>query len=526
MTTGRRRVRRSLAAVLWLVVGLTMLDVAAAATLDVRAGKLTAISMPVERCLSDVAIIPVIRDSNWVAVVATGIDPACDGQTVEVAIANTSGTLLTSGSSAVVVTQPTLTIPLPPTPAVAYSSGHVVTLAVKGFPLTRITPQIQYSMTINYDNGPQYGVTVNVTTSSASPLTWSFVLRMGGYPLDGNALCGTSNANVSLSGAGVLTATGVPFNAQVSASTSRSFQFCMQRSAIAHGGVDFTVVPDSIQSNSYCANVTVSNPTAVPRTWTFVANISQYHPWGGYGGNTTSVSNANASYDASTSTLTATGTGGWSGTEVVPASGTRTWRYCMQNLTVPIPEDVVIASPVTVGPSSHWGDSYQATVTVSAPEQTEVTPWQVQIDLSQTPYGVPASIGSLWTSGTAPTWSYAAPILTVSSNQLSHYVSATTTFTFNFAAANVSPAPPRVPHPVGESWSGQCVTATVVGTSADWQAWETVLDLSGRTGQPGAISNGVGSWNAGTRQLTVWGTSGTWPIRQGTNRTFNFCMTP
>ena len=508
------------------------MNVAAAATLNVSAGKLTAMDAPVDRCYSSVEFIPVTRGGNVVAVVGRGVDPACNGDIVTATLRDSSGTLLSTSVPSIPVGQPSFTVPFPPSPQVALSSVSSVWLTIKGFPLNRVFPLPSYAISMN-DWTQAYNATVTATNNTSTLLPWGLSLAIDRAPLNGTpcATAGWGDATTSFSD-GVLTATPIASAATVGGSNpTRSFTFCMERSAPPPAEDDLIVTAFDMLSNwgtGYNAEITIEAPnTFEPTPWVLDFDFSEYEH--GIPGSVDSVwipgkTAPSYSYSAPILTLTAVSTQHWiSAFEPVQV------RFGVSGVTYPDPDpdpdpdpgDPPTFTATVASPATHGGTSYTGSVTVTTNSTTAV-PWQVILD-APAAYGVPAGV----TVSGATLDDYAAPTMTVSGAS----VSASSPVTFTYAATGVAQVMPTGSgNSPGTTFSstggGQCNNAsqrrsvTVTSTTPDWHPWQVVItpNLTGNL----TIENANGTWDGTT--LTAWGTASNWAIKSGTTRTFQYCI--
>lgn len=394
-TAVRRTLRRSLTAAIVLLVCIAALDIASAASLDLRAGQLMTFDAAVERCYGDVSLAPVTKDSQLVALVGFGVDPACDGQAVEVTVFGASGAPLTTGREA--VAQPTFTIPL--ASGVPDSSVEGVAFAVEGFQLPESVPVTTFEIEITNDWGTALQARVDVESTSVAEVPWSFELALNTYPFNGSAECGYwGDADVTVAG-GLLTATPLSTASTISTATPREVHFCLERSEADAGEVIPTVTTRSNSANAFCADVKIYNPGLVPITWEVALYVPDYQPDQAYGGTGHYSVHADSTYDAQTSTLTASGVDGVYGTEIVPPGETADWYFCVENMIIPpSSEPVFVNASYTGGPWYDGGSghgSYNGQIAVIT-DSEDAIPWEVTIDFAAEGLVVPTEITSVW----------------------------------------------------------------------------------------------------------------------------------
>ncbi len=86
---------------------------------------------------------------------------------------------------------------------------------------------VETSLSITTDWGSGYCANVDITTDSEAPVTWEVDIALDSYPTNGTPYT-VWNATWSFS-SGILSASGVGWNDEVSADTSRQFGFCANR---------------------------------------------------------------------------------------------------------------------------------------------------------------------------------------------------------------------------------------------------------------------------------------------------------
>lgn len=513
MSRARPSPRRSLAVLLVLLSLVAAINVAAAATLNVQAGKLSAFDQPVVRCAPAVPLGKIDNDTATVAMVGYDVPANCVGETAHTTLYGSGGSPLGSGTGT--VTSPSFTIPLAPTASLANYFGTA--LAVGGLQVGVGGSNVTLHIQIN-DWSDGYCGDVTLSNGSPTSISRSVPVALNQFPLNGTmgntwgAVSSSSPAQFSIGGT-------VPANGSLAGG------FCASRDGVPvePGDVDVVVVPRNQTTTSYCADVTVTNNGAAPATWEVEVDVSDHHQYGRGYGTMNSHWSAIASYD-DTSIITASGTG-W--TEQIPPGESREWGYCMQDLQ-PLPTDPgegpSFTYTVVVLPEDHWGNGYEGTVTVFT-DSTDPVPWNVQVNLAE--FGVTNSVTAWGVNG-----SYATPILMASGSPgtSTELVSDGNPVSFQFGASNVSATSPRNPGAtvLTETWNGNCATVDVTSSSSTWHAWEAQIDLSGRNGNPkqfwGPVGGNTRNFDNQTRLLTVWGTSDGWQVTQGKTQQFGFCL--
>lgn len=482
------------------------INVAAAATLDVWAGKLAAFDEPVVRCAPALPLGKVDNTTATVAMVGYDVPANCVGKTAHTTLYASGGSPLGSGTGTVAT--PSFTVPLAPAASLAGYFGTA--LAVGGLQVGVGGSDVSLNIEID-DWSSGYCADVTVSNASAAPISRSVPIALNAYPLNGEV--SSSWGSITTSSGQVTVGGTIPGNGSVTGS------YCANRTEPPPpASVNYTVTVSPNSVSAYCAVVEVSNPQAVPVTWEIEVDASQWHPNNSTGGSVSSSYGANVSYDSGTSTITASGA---NHTEVIPVGGSVEWGYCMSGMQAFVPPGATFATTVTVGPSNHWGTGYNASVQVTTDSATDV-PWEVDLDMSQ--YGVTTNLSS----GDADLVHLGGGIWRANGKNTAATVSSSSPVTFSISASSVTASTPRVASDADVVWSGSCASVTVTTTSTTWQAWEAVLDLSSRTGTPGAPwhpgSAATSSWNSTTREFRVWGVAGAWHLRNDVSRTFGFCM--
>lgn len=176
---------------------------------------------------------------------------------------------------------------------------------------------VAYSYAITSDWGTGFCADIEVTTEIEEPVVWEIEIDLSSYPLNGEPY-NVWNADWAYSNE-VMTASGVPFNNEVSADSPQEFGFCANRPAAPISEVDYSIDITSDWGTGYCANVTITTDATEPITWevtipltTAPINGIPYNVW-------------NADWEYSNGSMTASGVG-WN--SEVSASQSREFGYC------------------------------------------------------------------------------------------------------------------------------------------------------------------------------------------------------
>jgi hypothetical protein len=487
--TARPRPLRRLLLVLLLLTGLFgALNVAFAATLPVQAGKLAAFSQPVDRCAPSIPLARVENATQLLALVGYDVPAACVGRPVQATVFGTNGALLGAGTST--AASPSFTVPLSPLATKSSVAGRA--MAVGGLGVATTGPQTLLFVLDDWFYG--YCADVTLSTTSTTPTTTTKTVALTTYPVNGVARNNTQGAVTQAAGT-------VSIGGTLSQGAPLTGRYCADRTE-----------PPPTGSVTYTVSVSPNNVSQF--------DASQWHPNNSTGGTLSSSYGATTSYDASTSTITASGV---DSTQVIPVGGSVTWGYCMSGMQPFVPPGATFNATVTVNAGDHWGTGYNAAVQVTTDSTTPVA-WEVDLDMSQ--YGVTTNLSS----GNANLTHLGGGVWRATGRHSLATVVVGTPVNFSINASSVTASSPRRPDLTGHTvtWNGNCATVTVSSSSPTWHAWEVAVDLSGRTGTPGnrsgAATNATSNWNGSTRTLTAWGGTGTWHLRQGTTRSFQFCM--
>lgn len=496
-------------AVLLLLLSLVAaINVAAAATLDVQAGKLSVFDEPVVRCAPALPLGKVDNTTATVAMVGYDVPTNCVGKTAHTTLYASGGSPLGSGTGTVAT--PSFTIPLAPQASLASYFGTA--LAVGGLQVgvggSDVTLHIEID---DWFNG--YCGDVTLTNTSPVSVSRTVPVALDTYPLNGEIY--NSWGSITTSGVSQFSIGGT-----IASGASVTGGFCANRTEPPPAGeVTYVVTVTSSSATQYCADVEVFNQAATPVTWTIDIDVSAHHPGGGQGG-TVSAWSADTSYNASTSTLTASGV---NSTASIPVGGSVEWGYCASGLTPPPPPPGA-EFYYTISIANHGGTNYTASVTVTTNSPTPAA-WDVVMDL--TPYGVPGSI-SVWdatlTNYTAPN----AAVTGISYNKPA--IQSGDSVTFGYQASNVvanlpTAADQALSYIVSTQNGGGpgCTRVTVGSTSADWHPWQVQLSLPGFNSAPNVYDGGIGTWDGANKILTVRGDQIEWPLKAGKTQQFRYC---
>lgn len=514
-----------MAVLLLLLSVVAVINVAAAATLDVRAGKLSAFDEPVVRCAPSVPLAKVDTQAKnneraTVAVVAYDVPADCVGEAAQTTIYGASGAPLGSGTG--IVATPTFVIPLSPTAPTADYFGTA--LAVGGLQVGVGGSDLRLHIAID-DWFQGYCADVTVTNvSSSTSVDRSLPVALNGYPLDGEIQ--DEWGQVSAGGPDQFTV-GVA----IGAGESVTGGFCAERQPLppAETGDYDVVVRGSISptDTQYCADVTVNNTGSEPLAWRVKITVADHHPADVHGGTVYDLWNAeytpDGAYDGSAFTVEGTD---WNRT--IPPGETRPFGFCVSGLesgatTEPDPDPspgATIFEPEILSPEAHEGTSYTADVEVTTNSPSS-TSWEATFDVSE--YGTPDSVT---VSGDVELVGYEAPMLTVAGPSVSESIPAGFSYTAS-GVAQIMPGPEDLALSYVESQKGgggkDCQRVTVGTSSSEWHPWQVELHLPDFTSAPNVSEGGVGTWDAVSNVLTVRGDAGTWPLRANEKQQFKYC---
>lgn len=294
--------------------GLASAGLASAATLGgITSASLSATTTATPRCDDQVAYALAGPTSVRVSDVAAD----CAGQPVQAVLVRADGTVLASATGT--ASSGSFDLTLSAAVDAAKASGLRITFAGLEIPAVSAAPTnpVTSDISITTDWGTGYCADVKVSTTSTTPVTWSSVVDLSAYPVNGvpNQLW---EASYTLSGT-TLTAVGKPYNATVVAGSPVTYGYCAERPTPPPGAVDYSVHVDSTWDGGYCATVTVSTTSTAPVTWevgvslaTAPVNGTPYSVW-------------NATWSFAHQVLTASGVGYNSS---VKAGSPATFGYC------------------------------------------------------------------------------------------------------------------------------------------------------------------------------------------------------
>lgn len=412
-----------------LVTGL--LTAGSAASLAVSADDLAAVVLPGDRCDSEVTVEPGHSSGDLFSydlLVVAAVDPACVGRTAQIAVRDHQALEVASGQA--VVTGSSFSVPV--APAVASSTFGGVAFAVDGWGIPAVPASGRTSTHVSLydDTGTHYCAEVTVTTTSPVPVTWTSVVDLSTYPLDGEPQDVWWHVDFEWTPP-LLTATGYGEQQHVAMGDPVVWGFCAARTTPPPPSDEVTYTIDYQYNDGvpvdwvtgYCAVVTVSTDSPTPITW--VTDVVLDEP--PFDGTPDQYSNVtHDGFDGQT-ILAARGVG-WN--SQIQAGTTAEFGYCA--LRTPGPPDPDVASyridfQMQNGQPNDWGTGYCAVVTVTTASPTNVT-WVVAVDLSTYPFnGTPGG------SGTAQT-SFDRPILTASGPPWNPYISLGSPAVFEFCA--------------------------------------------------------------------------------------------
>jgi cellulase/cellobiase CelA1 len=247
----------------------------------------------------------------------TDVAAGCAGAAVQAVVIRADGAVLASATGTANAGAFDLT--LSATVDAAKVDGLRITFGGLEIPAVAAAPSnpVTSTVTITSDWGAGYCAEVTVSTTSATPVTWTSVVDLASYPVNG-VPNNVWRASYSLAGA-TMTAVGLSYDATVVAGAPETYGYCADRPTPPPGAVTYATHVDSDWGSGYCATVTITTTSTAPVTWqvgvslaTAPVNGTPYDVW-------------NATTTFAHQVLTASGVG-WNSS--VKAGSPATFGFC------------------------------------------------------------------------------------------------------------------------------------------------------------------------------------------------------